>query len=149
MITHKHRITKFCQYEPLTILTQLYTEYRTITSSDLTVNFDRMTSHWNPPTPIYDLFQQLNDGKEFTEEGNEIINDRKLLCPCYKNLHVSELFNETLKTWQEKPYIHRTYANSVPFMTQQEEDCLSNKPTSRTTGYSNAIIDSIVHDKIQ
>ena len=34
-------------------------------------------------------------------------------------------------------------------MTQQEEDRLSNQPTSTTTGYSNAIIDSIVHDKMQ
>ena len=34
-------------------------------------------------------------------------------------------------------------------MTQQEEDRLSNQPTSGTTGYRNAMIDSIVHDKMQ
>ena len=59
----KHHITKFCQREPLTILTHLYTEYGTITSYNLTENFDRMTARWNPPTPIADLFQNLNDGK--------------------------------------------------------------------------------------
>ena len=42
--TLKHRITKFCQCEPLTILSHLYTEYRLITSSDITANFDRMTA---------------------------------------------------------------------------------------------------------
>ena len=34
-------------------------------------------------------------------------------------------------------------------MTQQEEDRLSNQPTSGTTGYINAMIDSIINDKMQ
>ena len=70
MTTLKHRITKFHQCEPLTLLTHLYTEYGTITSSDLTEIFDLMTARWNPPTPIADLFQQLNDRKYFAEEVN-------------------------------------------------------------------------------
>ena len=68
--TLKHRITKFYQCDPLTLLTHLYTEYRTITSSPLTQNFNRTTARWNPPTPIADLFQELNDRREFAEEGN-------------------------------------------------------------------------------
>ena len=44
MTTLKHRITKFFQCKPLTIITCLYTEYGTIASSDLTSNFDRMTA---------------------------------------------------------------------------------------------------------
>ena len=34
-------------------------------------------------------------------------------------------------------------------MTQQEEGRLNNKPTSGISGFSNAMIDSIVNDKIQ
>ena len=93
MTTLKHRITKFNQFEPLTLLTHLYTAYGTITSSDLTANFDRMTARWNPHTPIADLFQQLNDGTCFSEEDNEIINDRQLLRLCYYNVHTSGIFN--------------------------------------------------------
>ena len=89
MTTLKHRTTNFCQCEPLTLLTHLYTEYITITSSNLTENFDRMTACWNPPTPISDHFQQLKDGKEFAEEGNKIINDSQLLRLCYENVHAS------------------------------------------------------------
>ena len=61
MTTIKHRITKFCQCEQLTLIAHLYTEYRTITSTNLTANFDCMTARWNPPTTISDLFQHLND----------------------------------------------------------------------------------------
>ena len=111
--------------------------------------FDSMTARCNPPTPISDLFQKLNEGKYFTEEVNKIINDSQLLGLCYVNMHASRLFNKTLKTWRKKLDIDKTYANFVPFMTQQEEDCLSNQPTSVTTGYSNAMIDIIVHDKIK
>ena len=63
MSTIKNRITKLFQYEPLTILAHVHTEYGSITSSDLTANFNRMTACWNLPTPISDLFQYLNDGK--------------------------------------------------------------------------------------
>ena len=48
----------------------------------------------------------------------------------------------------QKKDIDKTYLNFVPFMTPQEEDCVNNNPTSGTTGYRNAMIDSIVHDKI-
>ena len=34
-------------------------------------------------------------------------------------------------------------------MTQQEEDRLSNQPTSGRTGYINVMIDRILHDKMQ
>ena len=108
-----------------------------------------MTARWNPPTPIADVFQQINEGKFFAEEGNQIINEIQLLRLFYDNVHASILFNETLKTWREKPDIDKTYANFAPFMTQQEEDCPSNQATSGTTGYSNAMIDRILHDKMQ
>ena len=67
MTTLKFHITKFYQCEPLTLLDQLYTEYGTITSSDLTANLDFMTACWNPPTPITELFQQPNYERYFAE----------------------------------------------------------------------------------
>ena len=108
-----------------------------------------MTSRWNPPTPIIDLFQHLNDRKYFSEEFNEIINDCKLLFVCYDNVHASGLFSKTLKTWRKKVDIDKTYANFVPFRTQQEEDRLNNQPTSGTSGFRNAMFDIIVHDKMK
>ena len=149
MTNLKHRIKKFFQCEPLTLLAHLYYEYGTITSSNLTTNFDRMIARWNPLTPISDLFQHHNDGKDSAEEGNEIINNIQLLHLCYYNVHASGNFIETLKTWRKKLDIDKTYANFFPFMTQQEEDRLNNKPTSGTAGFSNNMLDSIVHEKME
>ena len=119
MTTLKYHITKFCQRETLILLDNLYTEYGTITSFDLTANFDSMTACWNPPTPITDLFQQLNDGKYFSEDENEISHDRKLLCLFYDKVHASVIFIKTLKTWRKKGDIDKTYENFVSFRTQK------------------------------
>ena len=77
------------------------------------------------------------------EKVNEIINDSQLHCLRYDNAHASGFFNKTLKTWHEKPDIDKIYASFVPFMTQQEEYCLNNQPTSGTPGFSKAIVDII------
>ena len=65
MTTLKCNITKFYQYEKLNLLDHLYTEYRTITYSNLTANFYCMTACWNITTSITDLFQHLNYRKDF------------------------------------------------------------------------------------
>ena len=38
-----------------------------------------MAARWNPPTPITDLLQQLNDREDFLEEGIKIINNSILI----------------------------------------------------------------------
>ena len=54
--TLKHRIYKFCQFEPLTLFADLYTDYIIITSFKLIANLNHMNACWNPPTPIADPF---------------------------------------------------------------------------------------------
>ena len=51
------------------------------------------------------------------------------------------------KPGAKKTDTDKTYTQFPPFMTQQEEDRLSNQPTSGKTGYRNAIIYRIVHEK--
>ena len=130
---------------PLTLLANIYTDYGTTTSSDLTSNENCITTRWNPYTPIAGLFQQLNDVKEFAQEGNKIINVSQLLCLCYNNVQASVIFRETLKTWREKTDINKTYAKFVPFVTQQEEVRINNQTTSGTAGFSNSMVDRIVY----
>ena len=111
MTNLKHLITKFCQCETLTFPAHLYNEYGTITSYDLTENFNCMTACWNTPKPIADLFQQLNDGNKFSEKGNEIINDSQLLRLLYDNVHASRIFNKTLKNWRKNQILIKYMQN--------------------------------------
>ena len=68
-----------------------------------------MNARWNPPIPISDLLQQLNNGKDFAEEGNKIFNKSQIFRLYYKNMNTSGIFSKTLKTWRKKPGIDKTY----------------------------------------
>jgi len=98
----KHPITKFRQCTLIQLLNHLWNEYETITSHNLTINYN------NPPTPIEDLFLQLRIGQEFATEGSETINESQLLCLCYDNMNKTGLFNDALKIWRAKTT--KTYA---------------------------------------
>ena len=85
--------------------------------------------------------------KRICRRRQQIINVSQLIWLCYDNVHASRIFRETLKTWRKKTDINETYEIFYPFMNQQEDDCLNNQPTSGTAGFSNAMVDRIVHDK--
>ena len=76
-------------------------------------------------------------------KGNEIINYSQLLCLCTKIYMHPYFSTKHSKPGAKKTDIDKTYANFVPFMTQQEEYCLNNQPTSGTPGFSKAIVDII------
>ena len=69
----KNKVTQYNNVTPLRLITYLTAKYGTVTESDLTANYDRMTAPWNPPTPIEVLFEQLKEGQEFASEGAEAI----------------------------------------------------------------------------
>jgi hypothetical protein len=104
----KDPITKFCRCTPLELLDHLWTTFGTITSKDLTDNWSLMNAQWNPPTPIADLFQQLQDGQTFTTDGHKDITDSQLLHLCYDNVNNTGLFGDALKIWRAKPEASKT-----------------------------------------
>ena len=145
----KHPITKFRQCTPIQLLNHLWNEYGMITSHDLTKNYAKMTAQWSPPTPIEDLFLQLQEGQVFATEGHETIDDSHLLRLCYDNVNNTGLFNDELKIWRTKTT--KTYSLFTTYMTHAHEDRMKNQATSASAGYSAnnvSIITDIVHDEL-
>jgi hypothetical protein len=95
-----------------------------------------LTAKSNPPTPIEDLFLQLRDSQEFATKGNETISDSQLLRLCYDNINSTGLFNDTLKVWQAKPPVDKTYSLFCIYMTSEHGDRMKNQLTSESAGYS-------------
>jgi hypothetical protein len=152
LTTLKDPITKFRRCSPLTLLQHLWSDYGTITSQDLTTNYTRMTTQWNPPTPIEDLFLQLRDGQEFATDGHETISDSQLLRLCYDNINKTGLFNDALKVWRAKPIADKTYLLFCAYMTTEHEDRMKNQTTSEGAGYSSnnvSTITDIVHRELE
>ena len=93
----KDPITKFRRCSPIQLLNHLWSTFGTITSKDLTDNWSAMNAQWNPPTPIADLFKQLQDGQILAKDGNEDITNSQLLRLCYDNVNATGLFDDALK----------------------------------------------------
>ena len=149
MTTLKHPITKFCQCEPLTLFSRPNTEYGTITSSNPIAKLQshectlesNHTNCW--PLSTAQWWKIIHGRRQWNNQQQSTSLPLLQLCTCICT------FQQKLKAWREKPDIDNIYANFVIFMTQQEEDLLNNQPISGTTGFSKAMVDSIVHKKIQ
>jgi hypothetical protein len=148
----KDPITKFRRCSPLDLLDHLWKTFGTITSKDLTDNWASMNAQWNPPTPIADLFKQLQDGQIFAKDGKEDITDSQLLRLCYDNVNSTGLFNDALKIWRAKPDVSKTYAAFKTVMIAEHDDRMKNHLTSKTAGYSanqTTFVTDLVHQELQ
>ena len=148
----KDPITKFRRCTPISLLNHLWSTFGTITSKDLTDNWSAMNAQWNPPTPIADLFKQLQDGQLLAKNGHEDITDSQLLRLCYDNVNATGLFNDALKLWRAKPDDDKTYPAFKILMTSEHEDRMKNQLTSKAAGYSanhTTFVTDLIHQKLQ
>jgi len=95
-----HDITGFGNVSALTIMTSLWERYGTITQAELVENLTRMSSPWNPPQPIEDLFLQLNRGSQFASNGSEPIALSQVLRIGYTLIANTGLFAEACREWR-------------------------------------------------
>jgi hypothetical protein len=149
----KDPITKFRRCTPIELLNHLWTTFGTITSKDLTNNWSAMNAQWNPPTPIADLFKQLQDGQILAKDGNEDITNSQLLRLCYDNVNATGLFDDALKIWRAKPDDDKTYTAFKALMTIEHDDRMKNQLTSKAAGYSSAnqttFVTDLIHQELQ
>jgi hypothetical protein len=97
-----------------TILNHLDANYGTVTTQDLANNLDSMDKHWDPSTPIEDLWTQIAKARNYAAIGNNAISDTTALISATKNLQNTGLFTQAFEHWRAKTMIDQTYPN---FMT--------------------------------
>jgi len=117
-----HDITGFGNVSALTIMTSLWERDGTITQAELAENLTRMSSPWNPPQPIEDLFLQLNGGSQFASDGSEPIALSQVLRIGYTLIANTGLFAENMDTFQV-------------LFTEAEQDRSSLLTTASQAGY--------------
>ena len=141
--TLKDPITMFSSVSPLDLLTHLWEEYGTITSDDLSDNYNKMTAPWHPPTPIENLFGQLKKGQEFAAKGGETFDEPQLMRLALTNILATGLFNDAGKTWSTEKAKNATFAEFKKWWTNQVK-YLADHPTqagltTTTAGLANAV----------
>ena len=106
----------------LDILTYLWATYSEITSDDLAMNQLRMTKPWNPPTPIEDLFKQVDDGVKYATAGGEIPPATAIVRICYDLIESSGVFETACREWRLLPIAQKTYAQFKVYFKAADKD---------------------------
>jgi hypothetical protein len=144
----RHPITQFSQVTPLQILTHLWTTYGAVSTEDLSANWTRMNTPWNPPTPIESLYSQLKVGKDFAEEGAELISDTQLQRIAYDLIQATGLFEVACREWRNKPTATKTWDAFQVFFSLADDDRRKNTATTGTTGYNANNIQELVQTEL-
>jgi hypothetical protein len=131
----KQKLTRYRTLEPLTILNHLWTTYGAIDAADNTANEARMKTPWNPPTPIEELFNQLEEGQLYAASGGEIIDDTQLMRWAYDNIDNTGLFSSDQAKWRKQPNTDKTWSKFKIYFIQCEHD-RSKHSTKAETKYS-------------
>jgi hypothetical protein len=118
----------------LQMLNHLNTTYGTITEADRVTNIARMSAPWAPPTPIEDLFDQLQEGSVLATLAAEPIPDTQLARMGYNLVIKTGLFDQACREWRLKADADRTFANFRLHFTIMDRDRLQ-VATTATAGY--------------
>jgi hypothetical protein len=106
----------------LQIMTHLHEEYGQISLQDTEENQERMNTAWHPPTPIEDLFTQLDKGVIFAVAAGEPIVDRQVARIGYNIILRTGQFNDACREWRLKAPAAQTYAQFKIFFLRMNLD---------------------------
>jgi hypothetical protein len=119
-----HDITGFGNVSALTIMTSLWERYGTITQAELAKNLTRMSSPWNPPQPIEDLFLQLTRGSQFASMAQSPLRFPKFFAsatrlsriPDFSPKHAADgaKFATPTKPWKNFKHCSPRPSNTAP-----------------------------------
>jgi hypothetical protein len=118
----KKKRTGFAKVTAFELLEHLWKTYSNIDDLDLTENEARMKAPWNEPTPIEDLFKQLNKGQEFAAQGKEIIADTTLTREGYNIILATGLFSSACRKWQQLKETKRTWSKFQDHFKEASRD---------------------------
>jgi hypothetical protein len=134
----KHGITVYGNVSSLALMTQLWDNYGQITQADLKANTKKMQLPWNPPTPIEDLFIQLEEGRNFAEDGNENIANTTLVRIGYEIIEANRLFDLPCREWHQKTIATDCTFTKFKMHFRTANTDRKSTATTGTSGYNGA-----------
>jgi hypothetical protein len=132
-----HPTRGFNKVSPLEILSHLWENFGKIQASDLIANDERMKAAWHPPTPIQQLFQQLEKGNQFIIASGQVMDERIIARIGYQIIEKTGLFDLASRDWRYKDEADKTLANFKKHFQKANKD-LALTATSSSAGYHTA-----------
>jgi hypothetical protein len=94
----------------LHILTYLLTYYAMIAPTELTQNYERLNTPYDPKQPVETLFQKIEDARAFTVAGGQPYGAAMIINVAYTLVLNTGLFPDACRAWQSRAAATKTWA---------------------------------------
>jgi hypothetical protein len=122
----------------LQLLTHLLTYYAMIAPTELTQNYERLKTSYDPNQPIKTLFQQIQDARACVVAGGQPYGNAMIINVAYTLVFNTGLFTDACRAWQSRAVTGKTWAQlKIDFATAHHEFRLTNQ-TAQQSGFHSA-----------
>jgi hypothetical protein len=122
----------------LDILTHLLTFYDMVAPTELTQNYERLNTPYDPNQQIETLFQQIQDARAFAVAGGQPYGAAMIINVVYTLVFNTELYPDTCRAWQSRATAAKTWVQfKIDFAIAHREFRLTNQ-TAQQSGVHNA-----------
>jgi hypothetical protein len=95
-------IVGYANYTSLQLLTHLLTYYSMISPTELTQNYERLNTPYDPDLPIESLFQQIQDARAFAVAGGQPYGASMIVNVAYTLVFNTGFFPDACRAWQSR-----------------------------------------------
>jgi hypothetical protein len=122
----------------LDLLTHLLTFYAMIAPTELTKNYERLNTPYDPNQPIETLFQQIQDARSSAVAGGQPYGVAIIINVAYTLVFNTGLYPDACRAWQSRAIATKTWAQlKIDFATAHCEIHLTNQ-TAQQSGFHSA-----------
>jgi hypothetical protein len=144
-------IVGYANCTSLQLLTHLLTYYAMITSNELTQNYKRLNTPYDPNLLIETLFQQIQDARDFAVAGGHPYGAAMIVNVAYTLIFNTGLFPDACRAWQSRAIAAKTWEQfKINFATAHREFRINNQ-TAQQSGFhiANMMIEKGRDDSMQ
>jgi hypothetical protein len=106
----------------LQLLTHILTYYAMIAPTELTQNYERLNTPYDPNQPIESLFQQIQEARAFAVAGGQPYGAAMIVNVAYTLVCNTGLFPDACRAWQSRAIAEKTWAQfKIDFATAHQE----------------------------
>jgi hypothetical protein len=136
--TLSDKIVGYANCTSLQLLTHLLTYYAMIAPTELTQNYERLNTPYDPNQPIKMLFNQIQDARAFAVAVGQPYGAAMIVNVAYTLVFNTGLFPDACRAWKSRVIAGKTWAQfKLDFATAHREFSLTNQ-TSQQSGLHSA-----------
>jgi hypothetical protein len=146
-----NEVVGYANCTSLDLLSHLLTFYVMIAPTELTQNYERLNTPYDPNQPIETLFQQIQDARAFAVAGGQPYGASMIINVAYTLVFDTGLFPDACRAWQSRAIAAKTWSQfKIDFTTAHREFRLTNQ-TAHQSGFhsTNVMIEQGRDDLMQ